>query len=230
MRLQWFEIQGYKNIRAPLRLEDLAEVNVLHGDNNVGKSNLLESIGLLFVLLQSLREELRGVSLRERFDQLTPPEQGQETADTSLLSTVRSWMYFAERGFPPGEIFNIQRPQSIRLRAGLLLKTEELDEGDPSWLAHPLTLSVRLERREGELLIALEELSQGDGTHAGSEAGVLARVLERLGRRRRQNTFEPRFALVRADRTVAAASEPESKEALSLATREMLHPTRFGTV
>jgi len=223
MRLQWFEIQGYKNIRAPLRLEDLAEVNVLHGDNNVGKSNLLESIGLLFVLLQALREELRGgLSLRELFEQRTPPGQGQETAGTSVLSTARSWTYFAERGFPPGEIFNLQQPQPIRLRAGLLFKTEELDEGDPSWLAHPLLLSVSLERREDELLIALEELRKGDGTHAGSEEGVLAHVLERLGRRRRQKTIEPRFALVRADRTVAAASEPESKEAVPLATREML--------
>jgi hypothetical protein len=225
MRLQWFEIQGYKNIRSPLRLEDLAEVNVLHGDNNVGKSNLLESIGLLFVLLQALREELRGgMSLGERFARRTPPEQVQGTEDTSVLSTARSWTYFAERGFPPGEIFNLQHPSPIRLRAGLLLKTEELDDGDPSWLAQPLGLSVRLERREDELLIVLEKVRQGDGTDAVSEESVLARVLERLGRRRRQKTFEPRFALVRADRTVAAESEPGPKEPASLATREMLPP------
>jgi hypothetical protein len=225
MRLQWFEIEGYKNIRAPVRLEDLAEVNVLHGDNNVGKSNLLEAIGLLFVLLQALREEVRGgVSLAERFARRTPPEQVLEDEDASVLGTARSWTYFAERGFPPGEIFHLQQPRPIRLRAGLLLETQELDEGDPSWLARPLSLGVRLERREDELVMALEELRQADGTHVGSEEGDIARVLERLVRRRRQKTFEPRFALVRADRTVAAESEPGSKESVPLATRELLPP------
>jgi hypothetical protein len=46
MRLERFRVQGYKNFRAPLQLADLGRFNVLHGDNNVGKSNLLESIGL----------------------------------------------------------------------------------------------------------------------------------------------------------------------------------------
>lgn len=226
MRLQWFEIQGYKNIRAPLRLEDLAEVNVLHGDNNVGKSNLLESMGLLFVLLQALREEVRGgASLGERFARRTNVEPGTGTEGASVLrSTARSWTYFSERGFPPGEIFNLQDPSPIRLRAGLLLTTDEIDEWDPSWLAQPLTLSVRLERREDELFIALEELRQEGGSPIGPEDGVLVPLLERLGRRRRQKTIEPRFALVRADRTVAAESETGPKEPVPPATRDMFPP------
>ena len=36
MRFLWFEVQGYKNLRAPLRLTDIGRINVLHGDNNVG--------------------------------------------------------------------------------------------------------------------------------------------------------------------------------------------------
>lgn len=208
-----------------MRLEDLAEVNVLHGDNNVGKSNLLEAIGLLFVLLQALREEVTGgVRLAERFARRTPPEQVLGGEDTSALGTARSWAYFAERGFPPDEIFNLQQPRPIRLRAGLLLEPGELDEGAPSWLASPLSLSARLERREDELVIALEELRQADGTRVSPEEGGIARVLERLGRRRRQKTFEPRFALVRADRTVATEFEPGPKEPLPLVTRELLPP------
>jgi hypothetical protein len=52
MRLRSFEVKGFKNLRLPIRLEDLGPVNVVHGDNNVGKSNLLESIELYFDLLR----------------------------------------------------------------------------------------------------------------------------------------------------------------------------------
>lgn len=73
MRFLWFEVQGYKNLRAPLRLTDIGRINVLHGDNNVGKSNLLEAIGLFFVLVRAFREDARGgPSLGERYA-LRPP-------------------------------------------------------------------------------------------------------------------------------------------------------------
>jgi hypothetical protein len=228
MRLQWFEIQGYKNIRAPLRLENLGRINVLHGDNNVGKSNLLESIGLLFVLLQALRDEVRGgVRLVERFARRTAPEGVSEGEGASALSTARTWAYLSERGFAPDEIFNLQDARPITLRAGVLLGAEELDDGDPAWLARPLTLGLRLERREDELLIALEFLRHSDDTGAGSETGAIERVLERLGKRRREKSFEPRFALIRADRTVAAESAPRSEEPTPLVTREPL-PRELG--
>lgn len=75
MRLTWFEVEGDKNIRDPLRLDELSSINVLHGDTNVGKSNLLEAIGLFFVLLQTLREDDGGhLRLSESFARRSPPE------------------------------------------------------------------------------------------------------------------------------------------------------------
>ncbi len=53
MRLLRFEVQGYKNLTAPVVLDELDRVNVIHGDNNVGKSNVLEAI---FVQMRSIME------------------------------------------------------------------------------------------------------------------------------------------------------------------------------
>jgi hypothetical protein len=51
MLIRRFEVQGFKNLTEPLVLEDLGPLNVLHGDNNVGKSNILKAMDLFFRLL-----------------------------------------------------------------------------------------------------------------------------------------------------------------------------------
>lgn len=225
MRLQWFEIRGYKNIRDPLRLEELGRLNVLHGDNNVGKSNLLESIGLFFMLLQTVRQNLQGtVSRAESFARRTPPD-ALMAEGLGALSTVRSFAYFTDNGFPPGEIFNLQDARPIELEASVRLEAGDVENGDPSWFTEALELGFRLERREDEILIALVRLRRADGTQlavdaeSGTEPSV-ERVFERLGWRRRGRGVEPRFALIRADRTLVGARREE--EAAPLATREPL--------
>ena len=47
MQLVEFEVRGFKSLYH-CTLTDLQSINVFHGDNNVGKSNLLEAIGLFF--------------------------------------------------------------------------------------------------------------------------------------------------------------------------------------
>lgn len=223
MKLQWFEVQGYKNLRAPLRLEELGDSNVIHGDNNVGKSNLLESIGLLFVLLQALREDARGgPNLAESF---RLPQPGTEVGLALGRATVRSSAYFTERGFPPEDIFNLQDPAAIEVQACVRLDAAERAEGDPPWMTQPLTLGVRLERGEEELAIRLHRLVRSDGvdlmTPLGQEAEVeLKRVLERFGPRRRGAALDPRFALIRADRTIGAEPLPPNESPSPLSTRE----------
>lgn len=51
MQIKSFQVQGFANLTATVRLEPLREVNVLHGRNDVGKSNLLGAIELYFRLL-----------------------------------------------------------------------------------------------------------------------------------------------------------------------------------
>lgn len=53
MQITRFEVDGYKNLTAPIVLDELGPVNVLHGNNDVGKSNLLESMELAFRLLSA---------------------------------------------------------------------------------------------------------------------------------------------------------------------------------
>jgi AAA15 family ATPase/GTPase len=52
MRLSSFRVRGFKNLTREVVLEDLGPVNVLHGPNNVGKSNVLQAMQMFFRLLR----------------------------------------------------------------------------------------------------------------------------------------------------------------------------------
>ncbi|UQA56780.1 ATP-binding protein [Polyangium aurulentum] len=233
MQLHWFEVQGYKNLRALLRLDDLDRVNVLHGDNNVGKSNLLEALGLFFVLLRALAEDARGGPGRaERY--------ARSAAADASGATVRSLGYFVDRGFPPGEMFNLRAPgMPIALGASLRLGPGEVEGGDPPWFREPMEVRLRLERRGGdEIAIRLERLVQSGGEDLaaeGVEKEVLHRALERLAPRSRGEMAASRFALIRADRTIL--TDMTDEDLSPLATREpmsrdlglLLHDAELST-
>jgi predicted ATPase len=212
MRFLWFEVQGYKNLRAPLRLTDIGQINVLHGDNNVGKSNLLEALGLFFVLVRAFREDARGgPSLAERHA-LRPPPVTTETSGTAERTTARSLGYFAEHGFPANEIFNFKRKQPIELRARVQLEPLDSEGSDPLWLADPIEVGFHLERRDQDLRLTLARLVRSDGTDVTPSAEDTGRVLERIGVRLRDGATYPRFALVRTDRTIMTASTPTAED------------------
>ncbi len=50
MQLLEFEVHGFKSLY-DCKLTDLQSINVFHGENNVGKSNLLEAMELFFRVL-----------------------------------------------------------------------------------------------------------------------------------------------------------------------------------
>ena len=54
MRLVRFAVRGFKNLVNEVVLDELGPFEVLHGENNVGKSNLLQAIDLFFALMESL--------------------------------------------------------------------------------------------------------------------------------------------------------------------------------
>lgn len=203
MQIEWFEVHGYKNFRAPVRLVDLGRLNVLHGDNNVGKSNLLESIGLLFVALGVLREEARGgAGIEEKYARTSPPSE-----DAGPRVAMRTFAYAAGRGFPVEEIFHIETDQPIELRASIRFHADDCIAQDPPWLTEPIEVGVRLERREDGLSVSLVRLCRADGqdltAQIGEDAdGAVEKVLERFGPRRTPDGEKPRFTLIRADRTI----------------------------
>ncbi|MBK8695437.1 MAG: AAA family ATPase [Deltaproteobacteria bacterium] len=57
MKIERFEVKGFKNLRQSVVLDELAGVNVIHGENNIGKSNLLQAMDLFFWLLGELAEQ-----------------------------------------------------------------------------------------------------------------------------------------------------------------------------
>jgi len=211
MRFLWFEVQGYKNLRAPLRLTDIGRINVLHGDNNVGKSNLLEAIGLFFVLVRIFREEAGGgPSLAERYALRTPPA-AMEADGTATHTTVRSLGYFAEHGFPANEIFNFKGKRPIEIRARLQFEAFDVDETDPGWFTLPFEVGFQLERRDQDLRLAHTQLVRADGADVTPSLGDTQRALDRIGGRQRDGMTYPRFALIRTDRTIASAFTPTAE-------------------
>jgi predicted ATPase len=54
MQLKRFEVRGFKNLTSTLELDDLGSINVIHGDNNVGKSNLLQAMAVFFRALSTV--------------------------------------------------------------------------------------------------------------------------------------------------------------------------------
>jgi hypothetical protein len=231
MRLLQFQVQGYKNFRAPVRLDDIGRFNVIHGDNNVGKSNLLESIGLFFVAIQALREEARGGSgIADRYARGVPVTEPVSDGRPPRVA-VRSFDYLAREGYPATEIFDLRDAQPIVLEARL-----QLDHGasDPPWLGEPIFASVRLVRGDEEVTVEITRLQRTkDGAELASGAGDLAAidaaftlVMDGLGHRARGKQRLPRFALIRADRTMLGES-PEDAE--PRATREPL-PRDLGKI
>jgi predicted ATPase len=219
MRLGWFEVQGYKNFRAPVRLADLGRFNVLHGENNVGKSNLLEAIGLLFVALGALREEAAGrTSVAEAFARTSAP-----TAKDGARIAVRSGKYLAERGFPPEDIFDFTSQAPISLQASFLPDPGDVAPGEPPSASAPIEIALRIEPRPEGAVIALSRLVRPEGTDLSAATDdAVARVLHRLGPRTPATSVEPRFFLIRADRSVVC--DPPQGDAAPLVAREPLPP------
>ena len=58
MRLERFTVKGYKNFQPEVVMEDMGPVCVIHGGNNVGKSNLLEAQFLFLQIMPFLVEKL----------------------------------------------------------------------------------------------------------------------------------------------------------------------------
>jgi hypothetical protein len=113
MRLLSFEVQGFKNLVAPVRLADLGPINVLHGPNNVGKSNLLQAMQLFFALVGRW-EPTRPVTL----------------TDDDLAERV---------SMTRGEMFNVESPSPILLDGSLSLAPEDLESAGMG--AFPLSLA-----------------------------------------------------------------------------------------
>ena len=108
MRLISFEVEGFKNLREKVRLSDLGDITVLHGDNSVGKSNLLLAIEVFFWLLSGIDGAVGVPAGVRELGQVKPPKVGR-------------WK----------EIFNFANPAAISASARVALSDEERKQLPP---------------------------------------------------------------------------------------------------
>jgi len=135
--LQQFEVKGYKNLAHQITFGPLGRINVIHGENNVGKSNLLEALDLFFRLLGY------GMELPER-PQRVPPGNFRSDVGYSVIDIfnfaeplpIQMVGYFSvssdllrEAGieFPPALLRSLEQaldpsPQIYRIVIGLMLR------------------------------------------------------------------------------------------------------------
>ncbi|MBU0495082.1 MAG: AAA family ATPase [Chloroflexi bacterium] len=102
--LQQFEVKGYKNLAHQVTFGPLGRINVIHGENNVGKSNLLEALDLFFKLLGHEK---------------TLPKDSQRIPSGDFQNDV---------GYSVTDIFNFLEPLPIELMGHFFVSPARLRE------------------------------------------------------------------------------------------------------
>lgn len=96
MKIERFRVQNYKNLK-DVTIENLSDVNIFFGHNNVGKSNTFEALALTLWLLQNAQE-------------ITPPD-----SQKILNWVITSEMLTALAITPPFEPLDGQNPLLFEL-------------------------------------------------------------------------------------------------------------------
>jgi hypothetical protein len=94
-------VAGYKNLSQPIVLDGLGPINLIHGANNVGKSNLLQAMALFFRCLLLLSD---------------PPPLGAKHGAPQISDLAPD----------PRSLFNLDRPAPILLNGVLDVPPDEL--------------------------------------------------------------------------------------------------------
>lgn len=149
MLLRRFSVTGYKNLRQPIVLDELGPINLIHGPNNVGKSNLLQSMALFFRCLLPAGGELPIVGPRK----LAPEEVADITAH-------------------PREMFHLDEPTPIALSGLLHVPREELDAAgvQPLYPVEDIEIDMTLEWDGDDANVRLTRFRFSDGTDATQRA------------------------------------------------------------
>ena len=149
MLLRRFSVAGYKNLRQPVVLEELGPMNLIHGPNNVGKSNLLQSMALFFRCLLPSRDELPIVAPRK----LAPVE----IADIAAHAR---------------EMFHLEEPKPIALSAMLHVPESELHAAGvrPLYPVDDIEIDLKLEWDGDDATVRITRFRFSDGTDATQRA------------------------------------------------------------
>ncbi|MFO0603948.1 MAG: AAA family ATPase [Polyangiales bacterium] len=114
MRLTRFEVTHFKNFRQTVVLDALDGFDVIHGENNVGKSNLLQAIDLFFLLVGSLGKRAEKLSEAPGEDEANAAPLIEDERQVGVRLHVQHHL-LTQRGFSPDAIFNFSEPLPIEL-------------------------------------------------------------------------------------------------------------------
>ncbi len=128
MRIKCFAVSGFKNFTQEVVLDDMGEICVIHGENNVGKSNLLEAMQLFFGLLS---------------------EDSIKNGDSKQLTEI-----LKQLGFELRNILNLVQPIPIVLQAIFSLNPIEIKNKAEELSFVPLLQSS--ETQPHEILIEIK--------------------------------------------------------------------------
>ncbi len=103
MQLIKFSVTGYKNFQKEIVLENMGKICVIHGENNVGKSNLLEAMQLFFKCCY----------------------KWFSSSDSDNKKLNLSADELAKLGFKTSEIFNLALTKPILITANLISEPEK---------------------------------------------------------------------------------------------------------
>ncbi|RKZ52586.1 MAG: hypothetical protein DRQ99_32350 [Candidatus Parabeggiatoa sp. nov. 3] len=192
MHIKRFTIKGFKNFQQHISLDNIGDICVIHGENNVGKSNVLEAMQLFFqlLLLQKTRQSVP-ITWRQKL----------------------SFSEIEEQGFYPSELFNLEVPLPIELNVTFTIQPEELKPANiqsplPTSEVH-LTLQLKNIHTDFEYRILKYQFADGtDVTHPEITAEQkifavqFAHFLAQSFLLKTKETSN-RFALIRLDRRIS---------------------------
>ncbi len=236
MQIEEFRIEGYKNLVAPISLGGLGarRIVVIHGPNNVGKSNLLEALQLPFLLL-GLEDEKKE-PLPFQFPWLLPSAEKLQGF-----------------GLEPSEWFTLGAPSQIDIRLVLTFTDEELRrqgikkvydcqrveielriDGYPSAVTWQI---LRYRFNDGADAAAPDAHAAAPDAHAASVEERTAEVkrLQQFARDLARSVIWTRFVLLNLHRELAGDQRPHHRrgvisDALALAlfdARESPDPREY---
>ncbi len=184
MQIKRLAVKGFKNFQTELSLENMATIVVIHGENNVGKSNVLEAMQLFFQLL-----------LAQESNQTLPITLGQKMRFSEL----------EKRGFDPGDVFNLEIPAPIEINVTFTIQPEELELADiqPLLPSSEVQMAIQLKHIHADLDYQITQYQFADGTDV-----ILPEATDE------QKTYAAQFALFLAQRFILKTKEKNNRFAL----------------
>ncbi|MEZ4436181.1 MAG: AAA family ATPase [bacterium] len=212
MRLTQFDVCGYKNFTQPVVLTDLGPINILHGENNIGKSNLLEAMHLFFRVLS---KDMSGDNI--------PLNQAR------MLDAAT---FFAHTGSRPSLIFNLWTRQPIEIQVSIAVDPASLEEAriKPLFDVSRVQVGVRLEWIDGDVEFRVTRFEFADGKDASSYRlrGERLQFIQRFALFLARNMLindqadRPSFALIEETRRLKAASGAPPQEDAGILPQSLL--------